>query len=183
MEIKIKSIDTKRQMGGTWVAGTVGGFGFLALVFPKHADNPRCEIGKSLISKMEIRGTTGYLAYNWDRGLDVKPENAETKVVLALLCKDLARLTFENPQVVPQAAPQVDFTIIGINTRDNTTWLQYVSGETDPYAAMKKGACAVVMERGGDLKDLAVVCALKGRQELIAPCEDSNSLAAPEDMP
>ncbi len=92
---------TRRQRrnsgGGTWVRGTCNGYRFDALVFPEHAEQAEWEIGTSRISKLWIkRLADGRVVYNWDRGLDVPPADAETQAMVEFLCEGLAEHVYGN---------------------------------------------------------------------------------------
>jgi hypothetical protein len=85
----------RRQVGGTWVCGTLHGHRFEALVFPEHAEVPDYEIGDSRISKLWLqriddRGTV----YNWDRGRDIDPADWIAAAIVDFLCAGLAEHTY-----------------------------------------------------------------------------------------
>jgi len=76
---------------GGWAQGRVGAFRFCAKVYPAHADLPSFEIGRSRISKLELRRLdTGAVAYAWDRGLDLPATDAAAKAAVDLLARCLA---------------------------------------------------------------------------------------------
>lgn len=87
---------TRRDSGaGTWVRGTCNGYRFDALVFPEHAEQAEWEIGTSRISKLWIkRLADGRMVYNWDRGLDVPPADADTQAMVEFLCEGLAEYVY-----------------------------------------------------------------------------------------
>jgi hypothetical protein len=80
---------------GDWVHGRVGAFRFAAKVFPEHALVPSYEIGRSRISKLELRRLdNGEIAYAWDRGLDVAATDAVAQAAVDRLGKHLANHCF-----------------------------------------------------------------------------------------
>lgn len=80
---------------GDWVHGRVGAFRFAAKVYPEHALVPSYEIGRSRISKMELRRLDNdALAYAWDRGLDVAATDAAARWAVNRLAKHLANHCF-----------------------------------------------------------------------------------------
>jgi hypothetical protein len=84
-----------RYSGGTWIAGSLSGYRFQALVFPEHAENSEYEIGDSQISKLWIqRITDRSVTYNWDRGLDLPAADATTNLIVEFLCAGLAEHAF-----------------------------------------------------------------------------------------
>ena len=81
--------------GGTWIAGSLSGYRFEALVFPEHAENSDYEIGDSQISKLWIqRIADRTVTYNWDRGLDIPPVDPTTDLIVEFLCAGLAEHAF-----------------------------------------------------------------------------------------
>lgn len=80
---------------GDWVHGRVGAFRFAAKVYPEHALVPSYEIGRSQISKLELRRLdNGEIAYAWDRGLDVAATDAAARWAVNRLAKHLANHCF-----------------------------------------------------------------------------------------
>jgi hypothetical protein len=76
---------------GDWVRGRIGAFRFCAKVYPEHAVVPAYEIGRSRISKLELRRLdTGTVAYAWDRGLDIPATDAAAQEAVDRLAKHLA---------------------------------------------------------------------------------------------
>ena len=51
-DLKITKTDSSRQMGGTWVTGSIAGHSFQVLVFEDHAECEAYELGTSRISKL-----------------------------------------------------------------------------------------------------------------------------------
>lgn len=85
----------RRSAGGTWVAGTLNGHRFEALVFPAHAENPEWEIGDSRISKLWVqRLADRKTVYNWDRGMDVPAADGTVEAIVGFLCAGLANHTY-----------------------------------------------------------------------------------------
>lgn len=80
---------------GGWVEGRVGQFRFCAKVYPEHALNPTFEIGRSRISKLELRRLDSDLvAYAWDRGLDTAAIDDATQRAVDGLVTHLAAHCF-----------------------------------------------------------------------------------------
>ena len=74
-----------------WTTGRIGAFRFCAKVFAEHATVPSYEIGRSRISKLELRRLdTGAVAFNWDRGLDTPATDAAAQQAVDRLGKYLA---------------------------------------------------------------------------------------------
>jgi hypothetical protein len=68
-EFKIKTVE--RHGGSTWVGGLVDGHIFWAKIYGGHAKNQNWEIGRSRISKLDLRRIEDdRLVFNWDRGLE-----------------------------------------------------------------------------------------------------------------
>jgi len=97
-DLKITKIDRRaKNVGGTWVSGTIDGFRFDALVFADHAESEGYELEGSRISKLWIqRLADKKTAFNWDRGLDVSATDNETQAMVDFLCEGLADLVFGN---------------------------------------------------------------------------------------
>lgn len=94
-DLEITRTTRRLSAGGTWVAGTLNGHRFEALVFPEHAENPEWEIGDSRISKLWVRRLAdGKTVFNWDRGADVPPADAATEAIVGFLCAGLADHTY-----------------------------------------------------------------------------------------
>jgi hypothetical protein len=88
-DIIINANPKAESMG--WTTGRIGAFRFCAKVFAEHALHASYEIGRSRISKLELRRLdTGAVAYNWDRGLDIAAADADTKQAVDRLAKHLA---------------------------------------------------------------------------------------------
>lgn len=86
----IVNADPKAARMG-WTTGRIGAFRFCAKVFAEHALEASYEIGRSRISKLELRRLdTGAVAYNWDRGLDIKATDAAAQQAVDRLAKHLA---------------------------------------------------------------------------------------------
>ena len=51
-DLKITKTDSSRQMGGTWVTGSIAGHSFQVLVFEDHAECEEYELGPSRISTL-----------------------------------------------------------------------------------------------------------------------------------
>ena len=82
--------DPKAERTG-WTTGRIGAFRFCAKVFAEHALQASYEIGRSRISKLELRRLdTGAVAYNWDRGLDTPATDAAAQQAVDRLAKYLA---------------------------------------------------------------------------------------------
>jgi hypothetical protein len=93
-DIEITKTRGRKSMGGTWVIGAVNTrYRFDALVFAEHAENESYELDQSRISRLAIiDADTKKLVFNFDRGLDVPPANAETQAVVEFICEGLADL-------------------------------------------------------------------------------------------
>ena len=82
-DLTITKTTRRNSGGGTWVRGTCNGYRFDALVFPEHAEQAEWEIGTSRISKLWIkRLADSRVVYNWDRGLDLPPADAQTRAMV-----------------------------------------------------------------------------------------------------
>ncbi|MBA3935850.1 MAG: hypothetical protein H0X38_00135 [Planctomycetes bacterium] len=74
-----------------WATGRVGAFRFCAKVYAGHALVPSYEIGRSRISKLELRRLdTDAVAYAWDRGLDIPAADTAAQAAVDSLAKHLA---------------------------------------------------------------------------------------------
>ena len=88
-DIIINADPKAARMG--WTTGRIGTFRFCAKVFAEHALEASYEIGRSRISKLELRLIdTGAVAYNWDRGLDTPATDAAAQQAVDRLGKHLA---------------------------------------------------------------------------------------------
>jgi hypothetical protein len=86
----IVNADAKAARMG-WTTGRIGAFRFCAKVFAEHALEASYEIGRSRISKLELRRLdTGAVAFNWDRGLDIPATDAAAQQAVDRLGKHLA---------------------------------------------------------------------------------------------
>lgn len=86
----IINADPKAERMG-WTTGRIGAFRFCAKVFAEHALQASYEIGRSRISKLELRRLdTGAIAYNWDRGIDIPATDAAAQQAVDRLVKHLA---------------------------------------------------------------------------------------------
>ena len=91
--LRITKQEGGRQMGGTWVTGTIAGHKFQALVFPEHAESEAFELDDSRISKLWLADANGEVA-NFDRGWDRQPTNDTAKTIVGLLSAGLAEYVF-----------------------------------------------------------------------------------------
>jgi hypothetical protein len=92
-------ITSKLPKDGTpgWTSGRIGAFSFNAKVYIEHATIPYYEIGRSRISKLELRRLdTDEIAYAWDRGLDIAAVDAAAQAAVDTVARHLARLVFSN---------------------------------------------------------------------------------------
>jgi hypothetical protein len=88
-DIIITSNPKAERLG--WTTGRIGAFRFEAKVFAEHALEASYEIGRSRISKLELRRLdTGAVAYNWDRGLDTPATDVAAQQAVDRLGKHLA---------------------------------------------------------------------------------------------
>ena len=96
MEIKITQL-RQGLAGGTWADGTVGPFVFQALVFSDHAEQKSFELGRSRISKMQVklRGPEFRPVFNFDRGMDLAAKTTDAKNAVKLLSKNLAKQVYQ----------------------------------------------------------------------------------------
>ncbi len=92
-DIIIAKNQKAERMG--WTTGRIGAFRFEAKVYPEHAVDPDFELGRSRISKLELRRLdTNEVAFNWDRGLDCAATDAAAKTAVDRLAKHLANHLF-----------------------------------------------------------------------------------------
>ena len=88
-DIMIAANPKAERMG--WTTGRIGTFRFCAKVYPEHALEASYEIGRSRISKLELRRLdTGAVAFAWDRGLDTPATDAAAQQAVDRLGKYLA---------------------------------------------------------------------------------------------
>ena len=93
-DLEFKKI-TPRKVGGTWVAGSLNGHAFEALVFPEHAEYEDYELGTSKISKLWLRRNADRKTVaNFDRGWDIKPTDDAASDIVDFLCAGLADAIF-----------------------------------------------------------------------------------------
>lgn len=93
-DLEITKVTRQTAGAGTWVCGRLNGYGFEALVFTEHADNPEWELEDSRISKLWVhRLADQRVVYNWDRGLDVEAD-VTTQGVVDFLAAGLADFVF-----------------------------------------------------------------------------------------
>lgn len=93
--MKITKIERRFNANGTWVAGTMGGHCFEALVFIDHAENPDYELDDSRISKLWLqRIDDRATVYNWDRGADTEPTTPMAAKIVGLLAAGLAEYIY-----------------------------------------------------------------------------------------
>ena len=93
--LKITKTDSSRQMGGTWVTGSIAGHTFQVLVFPEHAECEEYELGTSRISKLWLRRQADrQVVANFDRGWDLEPTTDDAREVVAFLAAGIAEHTF-----------------------------------------------------------------------------------------
>lgn len=94
-DLRITKTTRRASGGGTWVSGTIAGYRFDALVFPKHAENPEWELGQSRISKLWLsRIANKETSFNWDRGLDIPAASKNAQAVVDFLAAGLADLVY-----------------------------------------------------------------------------------------
>jgi hypothetical protein len=81
-------LSADRAVGGdsTWVSGTVNGHRFEAKIYGRHASNHDWEIGRSRISKLEVRRLEDdRCVFSWNRGsepLEKDPLEKESRTRL-----------------------------------------------------------------------------------------------------
>jgi len=94
-DFEITSRSRHAAGSGIWITGRLNGHRFDALVFPEHAEDPEWEIDQSRISKLWLqRLADRRTVFNWDRGADVEPANAEAAALVAFLTAGLAEFVF-----------------------------------------------------------------------------------------
>ncbi len=94
-DLKITKIDSSRQMGGTWVTGSIAGHSFQVLVFEDHAECEEYELGTSRISKLWLRRQADReVVANFDRGWDFEPTTDDGRAIVGFLAAGIAEHTF-----------------------------------------------------------------------------------------
>jgi hypothetical protein len=96
-EVHGELVFTQKPTGecGDWATGRIGAFSFQAKVYPEHAKVANYEIGRSRISKLELRRLDNdAVAYAWDRGLDTPAIDAAAQAAVDALAAQLADLCF-----------------------------------------------------------------------------------------
>jgi len=94
-DLVITKTDSTRQMGGTWVHGSIAGHSFQVLVFPEHADSELYELGTSRISKLWLRRQADrQVVANFDRGWDLQPTTDDARAIVDFLAAGIAENTF-----------------------------------------------------------------------------------------
>ena len=94
-DLKITKIDSSRQMGGTWVTGSIAGHSFQVLVFEDHAECEEYELGTSRISKLWLRRHADrQVVANFDRGWDQEPTTDAAREIVGFLAAGIAEHTF-----------------------------------------------------------------------------------------
>lgn len=94
-DLKITKTDRNRQMGGTWVTGSLAGHTFQVLVFEDHAECEEYELGTSRISKLWLRRQADrQVVANFDRGWDLQPTTDDARAIVDFLAAGIAEHTF-----------------------------------------------------------------------------------------
>ena len=94
-DLNITKTDSSRQMGGTWVTGTIAGHSFQVLVFEDHAESEEYELGTSRISKLWLRRQADReVVANFDRGWDLEPTTDAAREIIGFLAAGIAEHTF-----------------------------------------------------------------------------------------
>lgn len=94
-DLEITKNDNTRQMGGTWVNGSIAGHTFQVLVFPDHAECEEYELGTSRISKLWLRRQADrQVVANFDRGWDFEPTTDEAREIVGFLAAGIAEHVF-----------------------------------------------------------------------------------------
>ena len=94
-DLKITKTDSSRQMGGTWVTGSIAGHSFQVLVFEDHAECEEYELGTSRISKLWLRRQADReVVANFDRGWDLEPTTDAAREIIGFLAAGIAEHTF-----------------------------------------------------------------------------------------
>jgi hypothetical protein len=94
-DLEITGAAQRGSVPGAWVSGTLSGYRFQALVFPKHAEVAEYEIADSRISKLWIqRLADKAVVFNWDRGADIPAADKTVQAVVEFLCEGLADFAY-----------------------------------------------------------------------------------------
>ena len=94
-DLKITKTDSSRQMGGTWVTGSIAGHSFQVLVFEGHAETEDYELGTSRISKLWLRRQADrQVVANFDRGWDFEPTTDAAREIVGFLAAGIAEHIF-----------------------------------------------------------------------------------------
>ena len=94
-DLKITKTDSSRQMGGTWVTGSIAGHSFQVLVFEDHAECEEYELGTSRISKLWLRRQADrQVVANFDRGWDFEPTTDAAREIVGFLAAGIAEHIF-----------------------------------------------------------------------------------------
>ena len=94
-DLKITKTDSSRQMGGTWVTGSIAGHSFQVLVFEDHAECESYELGTSRISKLWLRRQADrQVVANFDCGWDIEPTTDAAREFIDFLAAGIAEHTF-----------------------------------------------------------------------------------------
>ena len=94
-DLKITKTDSSRQMGGTWVTGSIADHTFQVLVFEDHAECEEYELGTSRISKLWLRRQADrQVVANFDRGWDQEPTTDAAREIVGFLAAGIAEHTF-----------------------------------------------------------------------------------------
>ena len=90
-DLKITKTDGSRQMGGTWVTGSIAGHTFQVLVFEDHAESEEHELGTSRISKLWLQRLSDRTTVcNFDRGWDIRPTTEIASQIADFLAAGIA---------------------------------------------------------------------------------------------
>lgn len=84
---------SRRDVGGTWVTGEIGGHRFQALVFKEHALSENYEMLDTRTSKFWLADATGTVC-DFDRGWILRPTTPAAKFITDMLTDGLAELIF-----------------------------------------------------------------------------------------
>lgn len=84
-----------RQIGGTWVRGSIAGHSFEVLVFADHAESEEYELGTSRISKLWLRRQADrQVVANFGRGWDLQPTTEDARAIVDFLAAGIAEHVF-----------------------------------------------------------------------------------------